>query len=429
MNLFKRALFTIPLRCIAIVACIIFMPHIAYGADYAIVDALNLAPLIPTVLDALMMVASGGYEFFVGNGDGIIYILVWGFLAVSLAMYVLKMYFPKTWVGFFGFSGGGEMSGGMDGMTIATNMLKPGIRAIIAVTVLLQIKPVYVTEWLVNPFLQFGAIYTNSITQTINETGVNAQKIECPPSVIQQGWISQESCEFLVQPISDISHANNQIIKRGFDFINSGLRGLITLIPHGGEDFLNIITGIILVFTFVASNLFMALLIIQAIFNFGMALMLYPFQVLVYVVKPSDKWLDVWPAFSGITKALQKLVITMIACAFILCANIAVVKSLFQWNSSVFVVAAGGTATSNVPTVANSALGFGQHSILWLSGILTFYLMFRIFDLTREQLDSYVGKGMDDLYKKVSGDSKKLVKNVKNAGSALGKAFGWIKKK
>ena len=144
MNLFKRALFTIPLRCIAIVACIIFMPHIAYGADYAIVDALNLAPLIPTVLDALMMVASGGYEFFVGNGDGIIYILVWGFLAVSLAMYVLKMYFPKTWVGFFGFSGGGEMSGGIDGMTIATNMLKPGIRAIIAVTVLLQIKPVYV---------------------------------------------------------------------------------------------------------------------------------------------------------------------------------------------------------------------------------------------------------------------------------------------
>ena len=424
MKLLKRAFI------VAIAAMVLFSPIGAYAADNSIVDALNLAPLIPTVLDALLAVATGGYEFFVGNGDGIIYILVWGFLAVSMGLYLIKMYFPKTWVSFFGFSGGGEMTGGgIDGFTIATNMLKPMIRAIIAVTVLLQLKPVYLTEWLINPFLQFGAIYTESITSTINETGVNAPQINCPPSVIQQGWISQESCEFLVQPVSDISHANNQIIKRGFDFINSGLRGLVTLIPHGGENFLNLITGIILVFTFVASNLFMALLIIQAIFNFGMALVLYPFQVLAYVVKSSDKWLDVWPAFGGITKALQKIIVTMIACAFILCVNIAIVRALFQWNSSVFVVAAGGTATSNVPTVTNSALGFGEHSILWLSAILTFYLMFRIFNMTRQQLDSYVGKGMDKLYNQVTGDAKKTVDNTKKLGKTLGTAFGWIKKK
>lgn len=424
MKLLKRAFI------VAIAAMVLFSPIGAYAADNSIVDALNLAPLIPTVLDALLAVATGGYEFFVGNGDGIIYILVWGFLAVSMGLYLIKMYFPTTWVSFFGFSGGGEMTGGgIDGFTIATNMLKPMIRAIIAVTVLLQLKPVYLTEWLINPFLQFGAIYTESITSTINETGVNAPQINCPPSVIQQGWISQESCEFLVQPVSDISHVNNQIIKRGFDFINSGLRGLITLIPHGGENFLNLITGIILVFTFVASNLFMALLIIQAIFNFGMALVLYPFQVLAYVVKSSDKWLDVWPAFGGITKALQKIIVTMIACAFILCVNIAIVRALFQWNSSVFVVAADGTATSNVPTVANSALGFGEHSILWLSAILTFYLMFRIFNMTRQQLDSYVGKGMDKLYNQVTGDAKKTVDNTKKLGKTLGTVFGWIKKK
>lgn len=423
MILLKRAIFYVAM------AGILLSPMSAYAADGNIVDALNLAPLIPTILDALMMVASGGYDFFVGDGNGIIYILVWGFLAVSIALYALKMYFPKMWVSFFGFSGGGEMIGGIDGMTIATNMLKPAIRAIVAVTVLLQLKPVYLTDWLINPFLQFGALYTESITETINESGINAPKIDCPPSIIQQGWISPESCEFLVQPVSDLSHANNQIIKRGFDFINTGLRGLLTLIPHGGENFLNIITGIFLVFTFVASNLFMALLIIQAIFNFGMALVLYPFQVLAYVVKPSDKWLDVWPAFGGITKSLQKIVITMIACAFILCVNIAVIKSLFQWNSSVFVVAAGGTATSNVPTAVNNALGFGQHSILWLSSILTFYLMFRIFNLTREQLDSYVGKGMDNLYNQVKSDTKILTGRVKSVGSAIGTAMGWIKKK
>lgn len=431
MILFKRAIYSVLTRVIPALFIVgfLFIPNGSFAADYAIVDALNLAPIIPTILDALMAIATGGYEFFVGRGDGIIYVLVWGFLAVSMVLYVLKMYFPKIWVSFFGFSGGGEMAEGVDGMSIATNLLKPAIRAIIAVTVLLQLKPVYLTEWLINPFLQFGALYTESITQTINDAGVNSPKIECPPSVIEQGWITQESCEFLVQPVSDISNANNQIIKRGFDFINNGLRGLITLVPHGGEDFLNLVTGILLVFTFVASNLFMALLIIQAIFNFGMALVLYPFQVLTYVVKPSDKWMDIWPAFGGITKSLQKIVITMIACSFILCVNIAIIKSLFQWNSSVFVVAAGGSASSNVPTVVNSSLGFGQHSILWLSAILTFYLMFRIFNLTREQLDSYVGKGMDNLYNQVKGDTKTLAGRIKKAGAAIGTAVGWIKKK
>lgn len=431
MILFKRAIYSVLTRVIPalLIVGFLFIPNGSFAADYAIVDTLNLAPIIPTILDALMAIATGGYEFFVGRGDGIIYVLVWGFLAVSMVLYVLKMYFPKIWVSFFGFSGGGEMAEGVDGMSIATNLLKPAIRAIIAVTVLLQLKPVYLTEWLINPFLQFGALYTESITQTINDAGVNSPKIECPPSVIEQGWITQESCEFLVQPVSDISNANNQIIKRGFDFINNGLRGLITLVPHGGEDFLNLVTGILLVFTFVASNLFMALLIIQAIFNFGMALVLYPFQVLTYVVKPSDKWMDIWPAFGGITKSLQKIVITMIACSFILCVNIAIIKSLFQWNSSVFVVAAGGSASSNVPTVVNSSLGFGQHSILWLSAILTFYLMFRIFNLTREQLDSYVGKGMDNLYNQVKGDTKTLAGRIKKAGSAIGTAVGWIKKK
>ena len=431
MILFKKSFYSLLLRTLtlAFCACCLFVPSIANAAENNIVDALNLAPIIPIVLDSLMAIATGGYDFFVGGGTGIIYILVWGFLAVSLSLYLLKMYFPKTWVSFFGFSGGGEMSDGVEGMTIANNMLKPCIRAIIAVTVLLQLKPVYLTEWLINPFLQFGSLYTHSITETINETGVNAPKIECPPSVIEQGWITQESCEFLVQPVSDISHANNQIIKRGFDFINQGLRGLLTLIPHGGENFLNIITGILLIFTFVASNLFMALLIIQAIFNFGMALVLYPFQVLTYVVKPSDKWMDVWPAFGGITKALQKLVITMIACAFILCVNLAVIKSLFQWSSSVFVVAAGGSASSNVPTAINAGIGFGQHSILWLSSILTFYLMFRIFELTREQLNAYVGEGMDKLYNQVKGDSKTIMNRAKSIGSAISNVIGWKKKK
>lgn len=400
-------------------------------ADWGIIDQFNLAPFVPLVLDAMMAIASGGYEFFVGNGTGIIYLLVWGFLAVTIVLYLAKLYIPKNWTGVFGFSGGGEM---IDGKTSATtivyNVFKPCLRGIIAAGLLLQIRPVVLTEVLVNPFLQFGALYTHSITETINQTGVPTNIMQCPEDIVQKAWISKSSCDFLIQPVADLSAANNTMIKRGFEFLGRGLHQLMTVVSHGGAGFLNVITGLILISTFFASNLFMALLIIQGIFEFGMALVLYPFHVLSYVAKPSDKWLDIWPAFAGVTTALKKLVITMIMCSFMLCINIAIIKSLFTWNSSIFVVAANGAAATNVPMVANNSFGaFGEHSIMWLSSILTFYLMFKLFNITQEQLNSYVGKGSDDLYKKVMGDSKTLWKGVKDTGKALGKAAGWIKSK
>lgn len=401
------------------------MPDVAFAN---IVDNLNLAPFVPVVLNSLMMIATRGYDFFVGNGDGIIYLLVWTFLGYTILLNTFKMYFPKAWLSFFGFSGGGELyEGKITGWQIMENVMRPGLRAVIAVVLLLQIRPVYLTQWLVNPFLELGSIYTHVITETINDSGA-APKIECPADIINNGWVSQESCEFLVQPVSDLSHANNQIIKRGFDFITSGIRGLLTPIPSGGQDFMNIITGILLIITFVGCNLFMALLIIQGVFNFGMQLILYPFYVFTYVVSASDKWLDLWPAFKGITKALQDLIVTMIACSFMLCIDLAVVKALFQWDKSVFVVAAGGSSYSNLPQAADTAMAFGEHSVTWLSALLTFYLFFKIFDMTQQQLKNYTGSGMDGLYKSVKSDSKTLYGGIKNIGKQLGTAIGWIKK-
>ena len=395
-------------------------------ADWGIVDKLNLAPFVPYVLDAMMSIASSGYDFFVGNGNGIIYILVWGFVAITIALYLVKLYIPGNWSGLFGFSGGGEMfSGNVTGETIIYNVLKPCLRCVIATALLLQIRPVVLTTVLVNPFLQFGAIYTNAITETIHVNGAVAQQIECPESIIQQGWVSESSCKFLVQPVADLSAANNAIIKRGFQFITNGLRSLFVIVPHGSNGFLNLITGIILVSTFFSSNLFMALLIIEGIFKFGMALILYPFHVLSYVAKPSDKWLDIWPAFAGITKELQNLVITMIMCSFMLCINVAIIKSLFTWNGSVFVVGAGGAATSNVPTFAQSVGGFGEHSILWLSSIMTFYLMFKLFQMTQKQLETYVG-GRGQLYDNVIRDTKTFgsgISNIKKTITTVAKAI------
>lgn len=411
-------------------ATVFFIPDVAYADN--IIDALNLAPFVPMVLDSLMLVATGTYDFFVGDNNhvGIIHVLIWIFLGFTLTISLVKMYIPKKWLGFIGISGGGEIeSGKITGTKIVENVLKPGMRAVIASVLLLQLKPVLMTQWLVNPFLQLGSVYTHALTSQINEAGISAPEIKCPDDILQKDWISEDSCNFLIQPVADLSHANNQIVKRGFDFLTSGLRGLITLIPNGGEDFLNLVTGILLIFTFVSSNVFMAMLIIQGIFNFGMQLILYPFYVLTYVFKSSDKWLDLWPAFGGITKALQQLIVTMIACAFILCINLAVIKALFNWNTSVFVVAAGGSSYSNVPTATSTAMGFGEHSIMWLSAILTFYLFLKIYDMTREQLNTYIGGGMDKLYNQVKSDANTMIGSVKKWGTNIGKTVGWLKGK
>lgn len=393
-----------------LVLCLFTQP-----AKADILDAFNLAPFVPLVLESMMNIATSLYDFFVGNGTGIIYILIYAFAGFYIGMYLIKMYLPKDWLSFFGFTGGGEMWGGdQTGFKIAENVLKPCLRAIIAAVLLLQIKPTYITEWVVNPFLEFGSMYTESILNTVTTTTVDTSTTTtCPESVINSGWLSEQSCDFLVKPVNILSKENNRVIGYGFGFLKSGLRGLLTLVPHGGQNLIEVITGLLLITAFVSSNVFMALLIIQAIFDFCLALIMYPFNVLSWVAKKSDKWFDILPPFSQIIDALKKLVITMIACAFILCINIAVVRALFNWGSTSFVVAAGGTVSTNVPTTANSGTGFGRQCILWISSILTFFLMQNIFNMTRERLDMYTKDTSKDLYNKVSGDAKTVWGKVK----------------
>jgi len=415
----QRILSHVPLLFgVFLVCCCMTNPA---NAETSLLESFNLAPFVPMVLEIMMNIATSLYKYFVGDGTGWVYIFIYAFLAFYLVLYLVKMYFPKDWLSQFGFSGGGELlDNKTTGWSIAENVLKPCVRAVIAGVILLQIKPIYVTNWLVNPFLEFGSIYTNSILKTIKS---NAKETSdsvpvCPVSIEEQGWISKRSCDFLIQPVYTISKENNRIISYGFDFLKSGLRGLMTIIPHGGEDILNTITGIVLIGAFVSSNLFMALLIIQGIFDFCLALIMYPFKVLAWVAKKSDDWFDVLPAFSQIIDALKKLVITMIACAFILCINIALVRALFNWSSSAFVAAANGVATSNVPTITNSASSFGQHSMLWLSSILTFFLMYAVFKLTRERLDKYSGIS-HDLYDNVSSSGQRMWEKIKATPEAV----------
>ena len=151
------------------------MPSDVYAG---VSDKLNLAPFVPLVLKSMMNIATSLYDFFVGDGTGWVYIFIYGFLIFHIALYLVKMYLPKDWLSFFGFSGGGEMwSGSLTGWSIAENIAKPCIRAIIAGLILLQVKPVYVTKFLINPFLEFGSVYTEHILKTVNNSS-----IEVPPA-------------------------------------------------------------------------------------------------------------------------------------------------------------------------------------------------------------------------------------------------------
>ena len=194
---------------------VLMAPEIAWAGKWAIVDKLDLSPFVPRVLDAFISVARGTYEFFVGNGNGLVYDLVWGFMLIAILLYAALMWFPKKWTAFLGFSGGGEMwEGKLSGFTMAENVLKTVMRAIIAVTLLLQVKPVYVTQWIVNPFLEFGALYTEVIFKTQNQGTSSISVPECPPNVMSGDWISPRSCEFLIKPVAQLSAENNKIIKR-----------------------------------------------------------------------------------------------------------------------------------------------------------------------------------------------------------------------
>ena len=371
-----------------------FAPDTALAWGLIDVDALDISGLVPMVLDAFMFVANGTYEYFVDNGKGIIYAFVYGVFAIYIALYLVKLYIPKFWITTFGFKTGDSIDS-VSGIKIAENILKPAVRALVAVIVLLPLHPETMAKYLINPFLSFGSIYTSVIIQEstdLTPSEFGNRQIKCPENLLVQGWLDERSCDYLIQPVHVLSQANNAVVKRGFQYLSNGFLSLTTvLIGNTGQGFMDIVSGLMMISTFTACNIFMALLIIQAIFNFGMALILYPFNVAAWVAKKSDGWIDIWPAFSGIIDALKQIIVTMIACAFILCINLALIRALFQWNNQNF---------------ENAVSGFGGHSMLWLSCILTFFLMNKMFAITREKLTEYIGGNSTELYNKVKADAK-----------------------
>ncbi|MDR2770308.1 MAG: hypothetical protein LBB08_02555, partial [Rickettsiales bacterium] len=227
---------------------------------------------------------------------------------------------------------------------------------------------------------------------------------KCPDSV--NGYLSKDSCEFLVGPIDDISAVNNDVIKKGFEFLASGLVNFMKPLGWGIKDgFLDSITGILLITTFFSSNMFMAMLIIEGLFALGLALILYPFKVLLYVMKDDDQWINPWPALGDLVSALKRLVVAMIVAAFMLLINVSIAGALFDLDAE--------------------STEWGGHSVTWLGCIMTFWILHRVFQKTREKLESYLAdKEMTGFYDKVKGQAVAAGKNVATWGMKIAKISG-----
>ena len=103
-------------------------------------------------------------------------------------------------------------------MPLTENIAKPAIRVLIAVTIFLPIRPDVMTKYLINPFLSFGSIYTTEILKIASDVNFdNARNISCPANLMAQGWLDAESCEYLIQPVHVLSHANNTVINADSD--------------------------------------------------------------------------------------------------------------------------------------------------------------------------------------------------------------------
>jgi len=326
---------------------------------YSRAMSFSLSWMVPLLLDSMVAVAVAIYNYFVRDGTGIIHAIIWGFVAFWIGMYLAKMYIPQSWLQLFGFHGGGQMwnketPGGLD---IGKTLLKPVIRAMFSIAILLQAKPEYITRFIVNPFLEFGAVYVGSIIKIVMPDGVSEVSRPCSDETVVM--LSERGCEFLIRPIDEVSAVNMTIVNRGLGFVKKG-------------GFLNIITGLFLIATFFWSNLVMAVMMIRGIFKFGAELIFYPFRVLVYVLKGDDeKWFDPWPAVHHLVKSLQTLVITMIALAFMLLINVSLARAMFDFS------------TDNVSTVT-------QHSISWISCGLAFWLLQRVYAEVDRKIKEYI---------------------------------------
>ena len=106
----------------------------------------------------------------------------------------------------------------------------------------------------------------------------------------------------------------------------------------------------------------------------------------------------------------------------------AFVNALFQWNNTMFVAATGGIVHSNLPATSTTTGGFGGHSMVWLSCILTFFAMNKIFAITREKLVQYVGKGASFMYDTTKKDVKTTWNIAKDVTKTFKKVKGYINK-
>lgn len=373
------------------------------------ISATSIDKFVPFLIEIMMNVSAGLYDYFVP----LLTMLMWTLVAFNLAVFVIKQYIPGDYLGFLGIGDGGKYYNDAASMSwgIPERLAKQIMRGAIATTILLGARPAFLTEVIINPFLSIGTTYTEFI---LNASNVNANVPAAPARQCEtRDFFSPEVCTNLSNPIAGIIYKNNQVVTLGLTMMS--IPAFMTGAPRvrggdlGGWLF-NFIVGLALVATFFISGLLLASLLIQGILNFCFEIMLFPFKAFKFVMQSHDTWANPWVALEGIITSLRKLVVSMIVSGIMVIINVTLIGAMFG---------AGGLGSE-----MNS---WADKFTTLLGCVLCIVVLYRLFDIAQEKMTAYGASVDKEFYGNLTGAATNLGKQgvglAKKTKGMIGKIF------
>ncbi|MDR0448905.1 MAG: hypothetical protein LBG89_00380 [Rickettsiales bacterium] len=359
------------------------------------ISNVSLDKFIPFIIEVMTTASAGLYDFFVPLVQAVIWLLV-GF---NIALFVVKQFVPQNWLDFFGWKGGGEYYDNDKAAKLAwgvpTRLAKMVVRASLATTLLLALRPAILTETIINPFLGIGSMYTEFIMSS-QASGEAARPGTSSADCNTNSFLSEDVCLRLANPISEIIYRNNQVVVLGMDmmgvpsFITDAGASRMTL--DMGQNLFNFITGAVLVITFFLAGLYIASIVIQGILDFLFAVLMFPVKTLKWVMQ-TDVWMNPKAALEDVVASLRKLVVAMIIGGIMTIVNMTLISALF-----------GGGVDVGLSS-------WSDKFMILLSGILCLVVMTKLFDIAREKLAKY-GAPSDEFYKDITSNAQSLGKRM-----------------
>ncbi|MDR0319559.1 MAG: hypothetical protein LBH81_02355 [Rickettsiales bacterium] len=365
----------------------------------------SLDKFVPFMIDVMTRVSAGLYDFFVP----LVSAFIWTLVGFNIMLFVIKQYVPQDWLDFLNIKNGGGYYDGKKTAELAWGIPKKlaqmMMRAALATTILLAVRPTFLTETIINPFLKLGSIYTESILNS--PPGEGSPKAGVGMECNTHSFFSPEICNQMANPISGIIYKNNQVVTLGLDMM--GVPSFITggnpmsKKPDMGLWLFNFFVGAVLAITFFLSGLYIASVILQGILNFCFAIMLFPFRTFKWVMQQTDAWANPTEALKGIIDSLRGLVVAMVIGGIMTLINLSLIAALFGQSG-----------------ISANLSSWSDKFMIALSSILALLVMTRLLEIAKEKMAKF-GAPDETFYKNLTANAQTLGKTAVKLGGNIGK--------